>query len=251
MFHHRWLSQRHSQLSSQPRDWSVCLPGLVILTTRSRWTQELSPVVNTLMTARGHNLISVRFRSESPHIAATVPLEAALRRAGRRWISERVARAGGGSVGVPAVAPGLARWSSALHDPCGRGFSSNLQESNTAILSEGPLTVAPASGRLSRGRLALGAAGGTPAATAAGTAAPPYIHHTYFQLTASRFGQRPTTEDQQLTTRVDLPLGAAYHEPSAGNSLCWARLFLTIGSKRNWVAAVWELFIARLDSAVR
>jgi hypothetical protein len=28
------------------------------------------------MTARGHNLISVRFRSESPHIAATVPLEA-------------------------------------------------------------------------------------------------------------------------------------------------------------------------------
>jgi hypothetical protein len=28
------------------------------------------------MTARGHNLISVRFRSESPHIAATVPLDA-------------------------------------------------------------------------------------------------------------------------------------------------------------------------------
>ncbi len=76
VFHHRWLSQRHSQLSSQPRDWSVSHPGPVILTTRTRWTQELSPVVNTLMTARGHNLISVRFRSESPHIAATVPLEA-------------------------------------------------------------------------------------------------------------------------------------------------------------------------------
>jgi hypothetical protein len=76
VFHYRWLSQRHSRLSSQPRDWSVSHPGPVILTTRSRWTQELSPVVNTLMTARGHNLISVLFRSESPHIAATVPLEA-------------------------------------------------------------------------------------------------------------------------------------------------------------------------------
>jgi hypothetical protein len=76
VFRHRWLSQRHSRLSSQPREWSVSRPGPVVLTTRTRWTQELSPVVNTLMTARGHNLISVRFRSESPHIAATVPLEA-------------------------------------------------------------------------------------------------------------------------------------------------------------------------------
>ncbi len=76
VFRHRWLSQRHSHMSSQARDWSVSRPGPVILTTRTRWTQELSPVVNTLMTARGHNLISVRFRSESPHIAATVPLEA-------------------------------------------------------------------------------------------------------------------------------------------------------------------------------
>jgi hypothetical protein len=76
VFRHRWLSQEHSHLSSQPRDWSISRPGPVVLTTRTRWTQELSPVVNTLMTARGHNLISVRFRSESPHIAATVPLDA-------------------------------------------------------------------------------------------------------------------------------------------------------------------------------
>jgi hypothetical protein len=76
VFRHRWLSQRHSHLASEPRDWSVSRPGPVVLTTRTRWTQELSPVVNTLMTARGHNLISVRFRSESPHIAATVPLDA-------------------------------------------------------------------------------------------------------------------------------------------------------------------------------
>ncbi len=76
VFRHRWLSRRHSNLTSESRDWSVSRPGPVVLTTRTRWTQELSPVVNTLMTTRGHNLLSVRFRSESPHIAATVPLEA-------------------------------------------------------------------------------------------------------------------------------------------------------------------------------
>jgi hypothetical protein len=76
VFRHRWLSQRHGNLTGDARDWSISRPGPVVLTTRTRWTQELSPVVNTLMTSRGHNLISVRFRSESPHLAATVPLEA-------------------------------------------------------------------------------------------------------------------------------------------------------------------------------
>jgi hypothetical protein len=76
VFRHRWLSKRYSNLAVESRDWSVSRPGPVVLTTRTRWTQELSPVVNTLMTSRGHNLLSVRFRSESPHIAATVPLEA-------------------------------------------------------------------------------------------------------------------------------------------------------------------------------
>jgi hypothetical protein len=33
-------------------------------------------VVNSLMTSRGHNLLTVRFRPESPHLAATIPLEA-------------------------------------------------------------------------------------------------------------------------------------------------------------------------------
>jgi len=47
-----------------------------VLTTRTHWAQELTPVVNTLMTSRGHNLVTVRFRPESPHLAATVPLDA-------------------------------------------------------------------------------------------------------------------------------------------------------------------------------
>ncbi len=73
---HRWFTQ-----NSPPADdtgahkWIISRPGPVVLTTRTHWNQELTPVVNTLMTSRGHSLISVRFRSKSPHLTATVALE--------------------------------------------------------------------------------------------------------------------------------------------------------------------------------
>jgi hypothetical protein len=73
---HRWFTH-----NSPPNDetgshkWTISRPGPVVLTTRTHWNQELTPVVNTLMTSRGHNLISVRFRSKSPHLTATVALD--------------------------------------------------------------------------------------------------------------------------------------------------------------------------------
>jgi hypothetical protein len=72
---HRWLTHRQGGLSGGSRDWVISRPGPVVLTTRTHWAQELSPVVNTLMTSRGHRLISVRLRPQSPHLAATVALE--------------------------------------------------------------------------------------------------------------------------------------------------------------------------------
>ena len=73
---HRWFTH-----NSPPNDetgshkWIISRPGPVVLTTRTHWNQELTPVVNTLMTTRGHSLLSVRFRSKSPHLTATVALE--------------------------------------------------------------------------------------------------------------------------------------------------------------------------------
>ena len=73
---HRWFTH-----NSPPSDetgshkWIISRPGPVVLTTRTHWNQELTPVVNTLMTSRGHNLINVRFRSKSPHLTATVALD--------------------------------------------------------------------------------------------------------------------------------------------------------------------------------
>jgi hypothetical protein len=73
---HRWLTQKPKEISNPERNWTISRPGPVVLTTRTEWTHELTPVVNTLMTSRGHNLLTVRFRPDSPNLAATIPLEA-------------------------------------------------------------------------------------------------------------------------------------------------------------------------------
>jgi hypothetical protein len=72
---HRWFTHNHPNGKIGSKNWTISRPGPVILTTRTQWNQELTPVINTLMTARGHSLISVRFRPKSPHLVATVALE--------------------------------------------------------------------------------------------------------------------------------------------------------------------------------
>jgi hypothetical protein len=73
---HRWLTHNDNKVIRKSRNWTIVRPGPVVLTTCTQWKQELPPVINTLMTSRGHNLVSVRFRPESPHLAATIDLEA-------------------------------------------------------------------------------------------------------------------------------------------------------------------------------
>jgi hypothetical protein len=72
---HRWYTQGPQAEGNGSREWTMVRPGPIVFTTRPEWTQGLPPVVNTFMTSRGHSLLSVRFRPESPHLAATVPLE--------------------------------------------------------------------------------------------------------------------------------------------------------------------------------
>jgi hypothetical protein len=71
----RWLTHRTGKFAAPSRNWTLSRPGPVVLTTSTKWSRELPPVVHTLMTSSGHNLLSVRFGSESPHLAATIDLE--------------------------------------------------------------------------------------------------------------------------------------------------------------------------------
>jgi hypothetical protein len=73
VYRHQWLTQRVDL--DGDREWTLSRPGPIILTTRKQWGNDLTPVVNTLMSTPGHNLMSVRFRSDAPHLSATVPLE--------------------------------------------------------------------------------------------------------------------------------------------------------------------------------
>jgi len=73
---HRWFTRGHTSLLEDSQGWTISRPGPVVFTTRPQWTQELPPVVHTFMTSRGHSLLNVRFRPESPHLTATLALEA-------------------------------------------------------------------------------------------------------------------------------------------------------------------------------
>jgi hypothetical protein len=72
---HRWFNRKEIALEENTHDWSLFHPGPVVFTTRPQWTHELPPVVHTFMTSRGRSLTSVRFRPQSPHLAATVALD--------------------------------------------------------------------------------------------------------------------------------------------------------------------------------
>lgn len=73
---HRWVSHSNFKTVRSSHNLYVSHLSPVVLTTSSRWRQDLPPVINTLTTSFGHNLLGVRFRPESPHLAATVDLEA-------------------------------------------------------------------------------------------------------------------------------------------------------------------------------
>jgi hypothetical protein len=75
VFHHRWCGHNNKVVGSKSRTWTVARPGPVVLTTREKWAQELTPVVNALMSSREKNFLNVRFHPDSPHFSATVDLE--------------------------------------------------------------------------------------------------------------------------------------------------------------------------------
>ncbi len=75
VFRHHWLSNGDRQMIRSSRDWTLTRSQPVVLTTSNQWQKELPPIVNTLMTSRGHSLLKVRLRPDSPHIAATMDLD--------------------------------------------------------------------------------------------------------------------------------------------------------------------------------
>ncbi|HYL13946.1 MAG TPA: hypothetical protein VEV41_12970 [Terriglobales bacterium] len=70
---HRWSGHNSGSLAS--RNWMVSRPGPIVLTSRNKWGQELSPVINALMASREKNFVSIRYSPESPHFSATLEID--------------------------------------------------------------------------------------------------------------------------------------------------------------------------------
>jgi hypothetical protein len=75
---HRWSahSRGTSSRKRDGREWEICQPGPIVLTTRTHWKQDASAELSALMSARRQDILQVCFRPESPQFSATVNLEA-------------------------------------------------------------------------------------------------------------------------------------------------------------------------------
>lgn len=70
---HRWSG--HSSKRASDRNWMITRPGPVVLTSRNRWEQELSPVISALLASRERNFKTIRFSPESPHLSAILDID--------------------------------------------------------------------------------------------------------------------------------------------------------------------------------
>lgn len=93
---HRWSG--HNSKSIESRNWMVSRPGPVVLTSRSKWGQELSPVINSLMASRDKNFVTIRFSPESPHFSAILEISSLAKEAGdHSWLDSLRELASGAS----------------------------------------------------------------------------------------------------------------------------------------------------------
>jgi hypothetical protein len=81
----RWRRGHNSNTVSSTvssREWIVTRPGPIVLTSRSQWGQELSPVINSLMASREKHFVSIRFSPQSPHFSAILEIDSIAREPG-------------------------------------------------------------------------------------------------------------------------------------------------------------------------
>jgi hypothetical protein len=72
---HRWSGQSNRD-GRKNREWSTHRPGPILLTSCDDWEAENQPVMHAMMVARESEFSDVMLRPRSPHLTATLRLEA-------------------------------------------------------------------------------------------------------------------------------------------------------------------------------
>jgi hypothetical protein len=75
---HRWSAHNRgiSSRKQKEREWDICQPGPIILTTRTHWKDDPTSELNALMSARQQDILQVRFGPDSPQFSVTLNLDA-------------------------------------------------------------------------------------------------------------------------------------------------------------------------------
>jgi hypothetical protein len=73
---HRWSGRTRRRFARGPGNWQVDRPTPIILTSRPCWPREVTRMMNSLLSRRDREVLSLDFRPTSPHFSATVRLEA-------------------------------------------------------------------------------------------------------------------------------------------------------------------------------
>jgi len=71
---HRWCG-RTSQRSPDSDGWEFERVTPLILTSRPSWQREITGMMNTLLSCRDREVLSLGFRPTSPHFSATIRLD--------------------------------------------------------------------------------------------------------------------------------------------------------------------------------
>jgi hypothetical protein len=73
---HRWSGHLSRRTMSKSQPWVIHRSGPMILTTCEDWDAEHNPVLTALLVARQSDFTDVSLKPQSPHLTATLPVDA-------------------------------------------------------------------------------------------------------------------------------------------------------------------------------
>jgi hypothetical protein len=73
---HRWSGHLARRALSKNRPWVIHRSGSMVLTTCEDWDAEHNPVLTALLVARQSEFTDVALKPQSPHLTATLPVDA-------------------------------------------------------------------------------------------------------------------------------------------------------------------------------
>jgi len=71
---HRWCGRSRKRLVPDRARWTFEPVTPLILTSRRSWPREVTAMMSTLLSCREREVLSLGFRSTSPHFSAVIPL---------------------------------------------------------------------------------------------------------------------------------------------------------------------------------